>query len=144
MTVSVYLAGSGDPRESVRVAWAVKQIHECDGLTLAHDWAATIKQYGRNPKDVSIEQRRAWAVGDLEAVRKAEVFWLLLPRTASVGAWVELGAAYGSDRRIIVSGDDPGSVFVGLADGHFERDLQALEWLVRYSRLSLHERLGVG
>ncbi len=135
MTVSVYLAGSGDPAESVRVGYECRLINTSHNLTLAHDWAATIKKYGRNPKE-SKDQRRAWARGDLQAVADADVFWLLLPENPSVGAWVEFGAVLAfnmessrSDQvTIIVSGDND-SIFAELATHRFRTDEAAFYWL---------------
>jgi hypothetical protein len=61
----------------------------------------------------SYEQRR-FACGDLADLRRADLFWLLIPKErGSVGAWVELGHALALRHlEMVISGDLDRSIFV--------------------------------
>lgn len=63
------------------------------------------------------EQRR-FATADLEDLRRADVFWLAVPKEkGSVGAWVELGHALAHRHlHIVVSGDLNRSIFIHACD----------------------------
>jgi hypothetical protein len=147
MSGKIYVTGTSKERERVRAAMAaVKKL----GLEITHDWLAEIEQdgvAGAVNEALDDEKRRRYSRADLDAVRRADWFWLLAPRESpSSGCWVELGYALAlADRsvenrdrhwkpwpRIIVSG--PGrmkSIFASFAEEEFDDDVLALGYLAQ-------------
>jgi nucleoside 2-deoxyribosyltransferase len=59
---------------------------------------------------------RESAARDLEGIRRADVFWLVVPKSKSEGAAVELGFAMALGKRIVISGEvGPRNIFALLA-----------------------------
>ena len=115
------------------------------GHTITHDWAAAIEKVGcANPRDVAEEQRRAWAYEDLAAIERADVFWMLIPKTPSFGASYEFGYAVTVSRacRVIVSGDWKVSIFTSLALHRFATHDEALAWIKDNDWRSVAKKLG--
>jgi hypothetical protein len=88
---------------------------------------------------LSSEERRAHAIDDLQGVLTADIFWLLAPDSKQgCGCWTELGAAVSARwlrnaawPHIVVSGSKRDrSIFTELAERRFDRDGDALTWIV--------------
>jgi hypothetical protein len=78
------------------------------GFVLTLDWMKKIREVGIADTALSVQDQRRIALADLQAVRRADIFWLLLPSKyrVTIGAWVELGTAWGQPgtTRVIISG----------------------------------------
>jgi hypothetical protein len=109
---------------------------EAIGYEVTHRWPEQVRrirhEQGRQDHELSERELRQIALDDLDGVRRADVFWLLVPETSSVGCWVELGWAYGlplrMKPRILVSGPVY-TPFVRLADRIVDTDAEALRVL---------------
>ena len=106
------------------------------GWTITRDWMQVIRDKGGADAVLPVRDQRHCACADLEAVREAQVFWLLLPTPPlrTTGAWVELGFALGLDPRhnkrpfIMISGAWC-SIFDQLADERFSTHNEALAFI---------------
>jgi hypothetical protein len=108
------------------------------GFHVTHDWTAQVEQAGRElrrAEDFSHEERMVLASGDLKGVLSARVFWLIAPKSATTGAWVELGAALASGKTIVISGGSWPCIFTDLAPLRFNSHDEALHHLC-----ALHSR----
>lgn len=126
----VYVAGSS--RELDRAAEAMAALRAM-GVIVTSTWVENIRELGRggNPRDATIDEKKAWASGCLRGVRDSGVLWLLMPVTPTAGCWVELGFAMGlpGEKRFVVSGIDQWrSIFTAYADVSFETDGEAVTW----------------
>lgn len=95
-------------------------------------WRDVLENRKRNVPDVALtdKERERLSRADLEGVARAEVVWLIIPPPGrSAGAWLELGAAIATKKRIIVSGDWRRSIFTSLAERRFDTHDEALAWL---------------
>jgi hypothetical protein len=91
MTPRVYVAGAS--AERAEVAKYIERLRKA-GAEITHDWVADIEASGGLANvGLTPAQRLEYALVDLEGVRDADIFWLLLPSGSTIGAWVELGAA---------------------------------------------------
>lgn len=107
---------------------------EAAGLAITVNWTKPLldnRARGIADVDMSEAERARHAVVDLDGVDRAEFFWLVTPRTGSLGCWVELGHALALGKHIIVSADHGRSIFTQLAHKRFDTHEQALEWLQR-------------
>lgn len=133
---SIYVAGSSRERELVS---AYQTALKAAGWWLAHDWVAQMNACHIPDVDLPIEAQRRYAEQDLAGVRRAQVFWLLVPSTPSIGAYVELGYALGLDTRdhggprVVVSGLP--SLFTSLADERYATHAEAFAALTRPGEL---------
>jgi hypothetical protein len=94
------------------------------GVEVTHDWMETVRANPfRSDRDLSRQDRIRIAAACANGVVSADVFWLLLPANrTTIGAWVELGIAYGSARpKIVVSGPWQ-TAFTDLADQFTEHE----------------------
>ena len=106
------------------------------GWTITRDWMQVIRDKGGADAILPVRDQRRLAIADLEAVREAQIFWLLLPTPPlrTIGAWVELGFALGLDPRhdkrpfIMISGTWC-SIFYQLADERFDSHDKALSFV---------------
>lgn len=128
--MKIYIAGaSAEPERVQRAMDAARQL----GYEVTLDWLAVIKAVGAANDGLSVGERQKYALADLGAIYRADVFWLLAPENASTGAWVELGYAIAVEARlenVVVSG--PGAakcIFVELADVVAPTDELALQHL---------------
>lgn len=100
------------------------------GHDITYDWAGNVRKVGAaNPRGASECDRQAWSLDDLDGVRAAETFWLLVPEKLSIGCWVEFGVAFrhSATRRLIVSGDWRKTIFTSLADERYDTHEEAFE-----------------
>ncbi len=128
--MKIYLAGSSDPGQIVRVKhWSAHLA--AAGWQVISTWIENIERVGAgSPRHASSRERRGWSATCLTEVRQCDAFWVLVPppEVATAGAWVELGTAYESARTIVCSGDTRRSIFPAL--GHEEEsDEDAFSWL---------------
>lgn len=131
MTLAVYVAGASAERERVRRAMDAVR---AEGWHLTLDWLAVIDAAGAANEGLDDRTRFLAAHEDLQAIRHADVVWLLAPEAQSTGAWVELGYALAQYLPVVVSG--PASrrcIFASFADEH-DTDEAALEHLRRVAR----------
>lgn len=95
---SLYLAGGSDERLTI-VRPMIERI-TIAGIPVTYDWT-------RSPgydRPLSPEEVRAQASLDLEAVRAADIVWVLCPEAKSEGAATELGAALILGKTVLLSG----------------------------------------
>jgi nucleoside 2-deoxyribosyltransferase len=112
--MKVYVAASSADREIARKAMA--ELAEY-GIEITLDWT-TCDGYIR---PYSEEERSQVAFWELQAVRRADLVWVILSEDRSEGASAELGYALGIARIVIVSGPiDQRRYFPLLARQRFE------------------------
>jgi hypothetical protein len=102
------------------------------GVEVMSTWPALIMRRHdgvANPRDASAVDRRLWARDCLNGIDACDVLWLLFPSTPTVGAFIEGGYAYATDKPIVASGDTKRSVFGALAH-EFENDYDAFSFIV--------------
>lgn len=110
----VYVAGASSELE--RAERAMSLVRAMPGKKLVHDWVSIIRHHGASiPPDWTSEQKRAEAQRCLEAVRTANLVWLLVPDVPSQGCWVEWGAAYAWAKYLVASGNCGHTLFGHLA-----------------------------
>lgn len=96
----IYVAGAS--KEPQRVRAAMDLIVALGGkLTL--DWLQQIEEAGASNEALSEQDRHRCATEDFDAVRRAQVVWMLAS-TLSQGAPTELGIALADAKLIVVSG----------------------------------------
>lgn len=128
---SVYVACSS--KEMDRARSAFDMVRGSPHLTLAFDWITQIEAVGAaNPAPKKnwgdILRRREWAHKAIVGASLADILWVLLPESETVGVWVEFTSAVisnlhrSSKVKIVVSGSEAAyskSIFISLADfGH--------------------------
>lgn len=141
MITSVYIAGASS--EITRARAARTQLL-AGGLVVASTWPDVVSKVGAaNPRDASMAQLTQWALQDLAEVHDADVLWLLLPFSShhTVGAWIELGAAYTAGKRIVMSGPHHPIFTPVLADTHHELDHDAAVSLIQTHEALCKERV---
>lgn len=114
MTPTIYIAASSAERPRVHRAQSIAREH---GFELAFDWATEIDRVG-DPNPADPELARVAAERCIDAVFRADLFWLLLPEQPTVGAWVETWhrTMMQPTRPILMSGPAPDrSVFLHVA-----------------------------
>lgn len=102
------------------------------GMHITFDWTAPVRAAraaGKADRDLVEHERARHAFTDLDAVHRAEFFWLVLPSNASHGCWVELGAALAHRKIVVVSGDWRRSIFTALAHHRFDTHEGAMAFL---------------
>lgn len=105
MACKIYIAASSAERERAE-RW-IEHLRKVPGFFVTAHWLDIIKieQDGiANPVDASREDREEWAQQNLSDIRRAGVFWLLIPVETSFGAAFEAGYAYGRGLAVISSG----------------------------------------
>jgi len=125
-TLHVYIAGAYADRD--RVLHNMEKVSYREELQLVHDWVSVIDRVRREHPDWQMPDHEAaeYALRDLEAMRKADVVWLLAPELGGRGCWYEVGAAWAWRIPTIVSGPFCRStVFTRLALELFDADVQA-------------------
>jgi hypothetical protein len=103
----IYVACSS--RELYRVSAAMNAV-EARGHVLTHDWTVPIleaRAQGHEEHEMGFEIARQCAEADLKGIERADVVWVLIPQTITVGLWVEIGYAIRARKPIIISGPDP-------------------------------------
>ena len=123
---SVYVAGAS--KEAAEVASFIERL-EAQGIHITYNWTRDVLSATKPDNELSEAERARLAFVDLDAITRAEDFWLILPSNPSAGCWVELGAALAQRRIIIVSGDWKRSIFTALAVQRFDRHEEAWDWL---------------
>lgn len=144
---TIYVAGA-----SADLARAKSAMHAAVsvGFRVLFDWTAAIEAEaakGNRDSDLVLEEQRRYAAADLHAATIADVFWLLVPsqKSASIGAWVELGAAlvsmrvrqglYEKSPLVVASAPDNAlakfSIFTALVTHRFDSDKEALECIAQ-------------
>lgn len=141
----VYVAGT--TRRPRRAETAMDAIRLEPTLELAHDWLAEIAGETKPDAELTDDDRVRYALGDLAAVQRSDVLWLLATEETvglGRGAWVELGFAYGLAAAggpaplVVVSGGAHRCIFTAphpnLAHVEFTDDLAAIDFIRSYGR----------
>ena len=141
--MKVYLASASDERQ---VAAEYMARLRAAGIELTLDWNAAVEKNGGHAnRGLSRQTRLDAARADVDAVMRADVFWLVAPKGASAGCWFEFGIAHMVRSRmtkrdmlsepymIIASGDVEKSLFTELADHCFLDHEAALAAIVGLS-----------
>jgi hypothetical protein len=133
--MKIYMAGAS--KEVDQCAAAIAALREM-GYEVDLDWTKSVIEYrakGVSDVHLSEDERIKFAQEDIDAAVDADIFWLRTPQNASLGAWVELGAAIHAaqcgdrSRTIVVSGDHRRSIFTSLANVFCDTHEDALEYL---------------
>jgi len=101
--LQVYVAGASADRAAI--ARHIQDLTLSRMVEVTLDWTAVMANVAKPDSDLTEEERNRYARQDLEAIDAASVFWLVIPNSKSVGAWVELGYAIARNKLIITSGD---------------------------------------
>lgn len=121
--MKLYIAGGS--RECELAAHYIAAMRVA-GAEITLDWVREFRELGLATAP-GWEQKHAQM--DLDAVRAADVVWLLVPEERSDGASVEFGAALALGKYTVVSGDWRRSIFFHLADARYAAHDSALEHL---------------
>jgi hypothetical protein len=113
----VYVAASSDDIDRAR-RWIAAL--RAAGVEVTADWPETIASVGAaNPRAATRGERKRWAEGDLGDVKRAHLFWLLVPAAgAGRGAYAELGYARALGLSLMASGDTHQSIFCAMGVEH--------------------------
>lgn len=113
MSLRVYIAGAS---AEVELCERYRDRLHANGIDV-HDWMSRVRANPRrHDRAIPETERRRIAAQNANAVASADVFWLLIPETTTIGAWVELGIAFGSARPAIIVSGPWRSIFADLAD----------------------------
>jgi hypothetical protein len=128
----IYVAGAS--AEVDLIAQYITKL-EAAGYSITLNWTKSVLAYraaGITEAALRGVEQLHYASQDLIGVYDADFVWLLAPAQSntSVGAWVELGAAYARGIPVLVSHDLGQSIFTSLAFRSFETHDAALAWLV--------------
>jgi|HubBroStandDraft_1064217.scaffolds.fasta_scaffold38917_6 hypothetical protein len=124
----LYLAGAS---AEVEVCEWYRDRLLAEGVEIVHNWMAGVRANPeRRDNEIPRRDRKRIAATCANYVTEADVFWLLSPRESTIGAWVELGIAFGSARSTIVVSGPWRSVFGDLADLQFTEHAHAFEHIV--------------
>lgn len=124
---TIYLAG-GSSEASLVASYIAKVV--AAGFRVTLDWTIPVLANGGSDVGLSEADRCAHVMADMIAIRKASIFWLLMPERPSFGAGVELACATGSKGCVaVVSGNWRASIFTSLTDRRFRHHDDALAWL---------------
>ena len=89
--MKIYVAGAS--AERALVGHFIDKLRAL-GCQVTFDWVAPIEADGGVCNEGLADVRRLeLAQAALDGVHEADIFWLIMPRGHSIGAWVELGAA---------------------------------------------------
>lgn len=121
--MKVYLAGATKQLGRIRL---VASRLESMGFEITHKWWEGLEV---EPHDASIEDKRKWAIEDLEGIRKAATTLVLWPedQSGSAGLKIEMGYAMAVSPRVVVAGPCR-SIFSALTY-HLDTDEKALTFL---------------
>jgi hypothetical protein len=128
---TIYVAGAS--AEAEMVSKYIETLERA-GLAVTFDWTRPVlanRAKGICDRDMSPADRSRHAFVDLDAVSRAEFFWLVIPEKTSHGCWIELGHALALRKIVVVSGDHGRSIFTSLSHLRFEKHEEALAWLHR-------------
>lgn len=134
MITKVYLAGASSELARAKM-WAEK-LRDAD-IMLTSTWVDVIGRVGAaNPANATIEQLTAWTLRDLAEVAEADNLWLLLPAVGvhTVGAYIELGAAYVGGKHIVMSGAHRPIFTPVLAHEHYDADEDAFKYITERNK----------
>lgn len=110
--MKLYLAGASLDIELIEL-W-VRRIENETNHTIPYDWTKTVRRQGANNPDWLLPDRKLYSVECLQAAFSADLIWLLMTRTPSIGAYFQVGAAFQDGKQIIVSGDTKRTIFTSL------------------------------
>lgn len=120
MGLRIYLAGAS---AEVELCERYRDRLRAAGVEVAHDWMSGVRaNHRRHDRALPDKERRRIAARNANAVASADVFWILVPQTPTIGAWVELGIAFGSARPAIIVSGPWRSIFADLADQFSEHE----------------------
>lgn len=127
--MKIYIAGSS--KEAQYIAECIRKVKGA-GHEVTFDWTVPVLAAVIPDHELTDEERWHHASTDAQGVDDADVFWMLIPSTPSLGAWVELGIAWrGSGKLVIVSGDRKKSIFTALSDEKYDTHEEALARILR-------------
>lgn len=125
--MKIYVCGGSSEMDVV--AERMRQLREM-GHIITCDWVEAIRAVGEaNPRNASHEQRAAWGTEDLHGIEGADLVWVMLPVSPSLGCAFEAGFAIRNGSAVIVSGDWRATIFSAQAEARFDEHDQALEWI---------------
>jgi nucleoside 2-deoxyribosyltransferase len=132
--VRIYLAGAS-ANIAVCEYWMAQL--RTRGHTITLDWTVPIRENaaaGRTDAALSVVEKRHYARADLDAIKSADMVWVLAPAGPSTGAWVEMGYALALRPTslapwLVVSGPHDRCIFASLASQTFSDHAQAFDWI---------------
>lgn len=128
----IYVAGSSDERERAK-KW-MQRLRDFPGVfEVVSAWCDVIdgEQHGvGNPRTASTEDRKRWAMQNVDQITEADVFWFLVPAVGhGRGGYFESGFAFGQ-MKLLFSGDTKQSVFCALGY-EFTTDEEAFDFILK-------------
>lgn len=100
--LNVYVAGASAEVEMVVIY--MTKLRE-GGVHITHDWTPDVlRQGGAADALVPSAERLRMVSADFAGVAAADILWLVVPASDSIGCWAELGYAHGVGTPIIASG----------------------------------------
>lgn len=134
--IKVYVAGAS--REIEIAEKMILGVRTC-GHLITLDWPQAIRESARRTGELAANGPSIPHTSQVEAakdcadaVRNADIFWLLVPKrgTETAGCWVEYGIAHAEQvKNIIVSGEYQKSIFCAAAHARFDRHSSALDYI---------------
>lgn len=128
--VKLYIAASSNPTERPRVDAAFAVAASMPHIEIIGDWRPSVDEHGSNPTDRQVGIAAAFQCHD--ALQKADLLWLLVPETMSIGAWFELGFATRGQIDIICSGKFDQTIFTTFANACFSDDAAAVALIAKW------------
>lgn len=132
--MSVYIAASSSEMDRAE-KW--KKALEAEGVQVNSTWIDVIRNQPNgeaNPRDATIEQKKAWCLKDVKEALGSSVLWLLMPQGPhSFGATFEYAfyvALSPDHNQHFVSGDYKRSIFTSFSTC-FDKDEDAFEAIVK-------------
>ena len=119
--MKIYVAGAS--AERAVVGRYIAKLREA-GAEITFDWVAPIEADGGVANEgLSPERSQELAQAALDGVEAAEVVWILVPKTASIGAWIEMGSALTLRRRRALSSDGTSGLPRIFVSGAYQRTI---------------------
>ena len=128
---NVYVAGASG--EAIEVAALIAKL-EGLGHTCTFDWTREVlsrRAAGKTDADLTQFEAACAATGCLDGVDRADILWLVVPQTESIGAWVELGYAMARGKILCASGRHSRTIFGALVHNTFPTHEDVIRWLAK-------------
>ena len=136
--LKIFLAGASAERKPI--AEFAENLYQSGRYVITYPWWEDVERSesngGHANKGVPVELAKTFAESNRNGIMTADIFWLLVPKSNSAGAFVELGQALEeSDKngklRIVVSGDMDTSIYLSKASHRFDSHESAFQYLTR-------------
>ena len=129
--MKIFIAGSS--KEIQIVSGFMQKIRDL-GHEITYDWTNTVRLNGGAEKanDCSADVLRSLELcfDNLhKGVIGADLFWMIVPDSETIGGWVEYGYTSQTDIPIIISGNWKRTIYNTLAEKRFDTHDEALSYI---------------